>query len=156
MATQVRLVETPADFRRFRELVVEYEQSLPQDLRHPDFQQQLQQLDVHYGPPNAAFVATIDGLPGGCVALTQLNASTSIVKKLYVKPEYRKLGLARALLSAVLDLSRERGLERIVLDTERDRLPAAYKLYLSLGFTECEPYGKVDYPGPTFMELKLR
>jgi hypothetical protein len=44
---------------------------------------------------------------------------------------------------------------RIALDTERERLPAAYALYASLGFRDCEPYGPVSYENPTFMELPL-
>jgi len=44
---------------------------------------------------------------------------------------------------------------RLVLDTARERLRAAYELYRSLGFRECEPYGAVDYRCPTFMELRL-
>jgi GNAT superfamily N-acetyltransferase len=155
MATDVRLVRTPEEFRQFRELVIEYEDSLPEDLRHPDFQEQLQRLEIYYGPPNAAFIATIDTVPGGCVGLAKLDAATAIVKKLYVKPAYRSLGLARALVAAVLHAARERRLRRVVLDTERERLQAAYNLYVSLGFKECEPYGPVDYSKPTFMELTL-
>jgi GNAT superfamily N-acetyltransferase len=155
MTIQVTLVKSPQDFARFRDLTVEYEDSLPVDLRHPDFQRQLEGLEQHFGPPNAAFVATVDGVPGGCVGLTQLNASTGVIKKLYVRPAQRNLGLARKLLAAAIDRARSNGMARVVLDTERERLQAAYRLYLSLGFEECEPYGEVDYACPTFMQLQL-
>jgi GNAT superfamily N-acetyltransferase len=87
------------------------------------------------------------------VALYELDASTAIVKKLYVRPAFRKLGLARSMLLLLLERARESGYIRIVLDTQRERLAAAYRLYCDIGFTECEPYGEVDYASPTFMEL---
>ena len=43
----------------------------------------------------------------------------------------------------------------VVLDTHAERLPAAYGLYLSLGFSDCDAYGTVDYACPTYMELRL-
>lgn len=156
MSTSVRIADRPEDFDDFRHLAVEYENSLPEDLRHVDFQRQLQALDKHYSSPNAAFVAWVDGAPAGCVALSRLDESTAVIKKLYVGPEYRKAGVARILMEALLHVCRVRGFRRVVLDTERDRLQAAYKLYLSLGFRDCEPYGPVDYATPTFMELHLR
>jgi carbonic anhydrase len=156
MKTDVRLATEPEDFERFRDLAIEYENSLPQDLRHVDFARQLETLRDHYGAPNAAFIATADNVSAGCVALARLNESTAVVKKLYVKPEYRQLGLARALVGALVNFARRSGFARLVLDTERDRLQAAYKLYLSLGFKDCEPYGAVDYASPTFMRLDLR
>ncbi|MGA8534608.1 MAG: GNAT family N-acetyltransferase, partial [Candidatus Tumulicola sp.] len=153
MTSDVRIAEAHADFQRFRDLVVEYEQSLPEDLKHSEFAREVDDLQTVYGEPGAAFVATVDGTTAGCVALSVLDASTAIVKKLFVRPAYRNLGLARRLLAASIEFARARAIARLVLDTERRRLPAAYALYLSLGFEECEPYGDVDYRCPTFMQL---
>jgi putative acetyltransferase len=155
MSADVRIAGSLADFRRFRDLVVEYEESLPDDLKHSEFEREVNDLKTHYGLPGAAFVATIDGTAAGCVALSVRDESTAVIKKLYVVPAYRNLGLARRLLAVLIDFARAQRLTRLVLDTERDRLPAAYKLYLSLGFQDCEPYGEVDYRCPTFMQLKL-
>jgi GNAT superfamily N-acetyltransferase len=155
MATNVGIAKDEADFRRFRQLVAEYEESLPADLKHSEFEREIDDLPAYYGPPGAAFVATAGDRPAGCVALSILDASTAVIKKLYVAPAYRNLGLARRLLAALIDFARDRSVARLVLDTERERLPAAYQLYLSLGFRECEPYGDVDYRCPTFMELNL-
>jgi GNAT superfamily N-acetyltransferase len=155
MSTDVRIAQDPADFDRFRDLVTEYEQSLPDDLQHSEFAREIDELQAHYGPPGAAFVAGVDGEPAGCVALNVIGDTTAVIKKLYVKPAYRNLGLARQLMGALIDFARSGHVTRLVLDTERERLPAAYRLYLSLGFRECEPYGEVDYRCPTFMELAL-
>jgi len=155
METQIRIAEKPADFRIFRDLVVEYEASLPADLRHRNFNSCLPDVERDYGPPNAAFIAIADDKPCGCVAFTQLSESIAVMKKLYVKPQYRNAGIARALLTRFMEEVRPRGFSRIVLDTDAERLQAAYRLYLSLGFEECGPYGEVEYRCPTFMELRI-
>ena len=115
----------------------------------------MQDLPAAYGQPNAALVATVDGASAGCVALVRLDRSTALVKKLYVRPEFRGAGLARELMSGVLNAARSWGVTRIVLDTDKARLRAAYELYRALGFRECAPYGAVDYRCPTYMELLL-
>jgi putative acetyltransferase len=150
----VARVREAAAFRQLLELLVEYERSLPPQLRHgrePD----ASGVGTAYGEPNAAFIASVDALAAGCIAVTRLDGPTSILQRLYVRPHYRKHGLARALVTAAVDFCRERGDVRAVLDTERDRLPAAYELYASIGFAICEPYGIVAYDNPTFMELRL-
>jgi GNAT superfamily N-acetyltransferase len=154
MAVHVRRARDIAEFQQFRALQIEYEQSLPPDLRHslPD----LPSLQTIYDGPDAAFLASIDQDASGCTAVTRLDVSTSVLKRLYVAPAYRGLGIARALIDVATSFSRDQQHDRIVLDTDRERLPAAYQLYLSLGFEQCEPYGPVDYASPTYMELRLR
>lgn len=152
---QVRRVRTPLEFEQFRSLAVEYENSLDPDLRHSGFAAELADLHRSYGEPSAAFVAFSGGEPCGCVAFCRMDSSNGIVKKLYVSPRHRGSGAARALMLALLDFARDCGYSRIVLDTERERLPAAYKLYVTLGFLECAPYGDVNYATPTFMEMKI-
>ena len=156
MPIDVRRAANAGDFELFRTLATEYEASLPDDLRHADFAAEYADVATHYGPPHAAFVAEADGKSAGCVALTvQVAERAGVVKKMYVVPAYRKRGIARALLGALIAYARERGLDRLVLDTARERMQAAYALYLALGFRECEPYGEVDYGFATFMELRI-
>jgi GNAT superfamily N-acetyltransferase len=144
---------TPDDFRLFRDLATEYEASLPLDLRHAEFERESARISEVYTSPDAAIVARIAAAACGCVAMTQLDASTAVVKKLYVKPEARRNGAARALMNALLSLARQRGFARLVLDTESKRLPQAFRLYEQLGFTPCDPCYDVTYESPTFMEL---
>ncbi len=101
-------------------------------------------------------MASVDGEPCGCLALDERDASTGIVKRLYVKPSFRGHGVARALMDDLIAAARERGYTRVILDTNREELAPAYKLYLSMGFTEYEACNDdVDYACPTFMELHL-
>ncbi|HEV7179246.1 MAG TPA: GNAT family N-acetyltransferase [Candidatus Baltobacteraceae bacterium] len=152
----IRVATTQDEFRQLHDLLVEYEHALPPDLRHAHLEDELQNLSGLYRAPNAALLALRDGTAVGCVALCALDGSTGITKRLYVKPAYRKDGAARRLMQALIEFSRGHHYERLVLDTDRTRLKAAFELYVSLGFVECEAYGDVDYACPTYMELHLQ
>jgi putative acetyltransferase len=113
--------------RALQSLLVEYERSLPVDLRHgvePD----LQSVRLSYAEPNIAFVAGFAAKSAGCAALVQRDRSTAALQRLYVRAEFRNRGVGRLLVQAVVETARERGYERLVLDTHAQRLPAAYSL----------------------------
>ena len=145
-------VEDAEALAQFYDLQIEYEESLPADLRHNSKAPSSAHV---YNEPNAAFLALAERVSAGCVAVWNLDRSTDIIQRLYVRPAYRGRGIARALIEAALAFAREHRRGRVVLDTDRARLSAAYQLYRSIGFTECEPYGPVDYATPTFMQLYL-
>lgn len=140
----------------FRRLLVEYEDALPPDLRIPDLESELRMLAERYAPPGAALLLARDGSRDvGCVAVKPLDDATAEIKRLYVVPSARGSGAGRRLMETAIAFARERGHTRVVLDTERGRLREAYRLYLSLGFVQCEAYAPAEYANPTFMELRL-
>jgi carbonic anhydrase len=101
------------------------------------------------------FLARVDGVAAGCIVASEFDASTIEIKRLYVEPEFRGSGAGRALMEAAIAFARERSHRRVVLDTERERLRAAYDLYCRLGFVPCPAYAPAEYPDPTYMELPL-
>ena len=151
----IRIAQTPQDFAALDALIAEYEEGLPPNLRHSDAAEMRAHLEARYQEPNAALIA-LDGSHGcGCVFLTALDATTAVITKMYVQPSQRGKGLARSLMDSLVEAARRNGFSRIVLDTDAEQLRAAYRLYQSLGFTDCEPYGPVEYANPTYMELLL-
>lgn len=113
-------------------------------------------LALSYAAPNAAFLARLDETGIGCVVCKLQDTSTAVLARLYVEPHARKSGAGRSLVNAVIDFARVGGFERLVLDTHSELLPAAYRLYASLGFAEYQPEcGSGDALCPTFMELRL-
>jgi len=154
MATLIRRAESDADFRGFQELLVEYEADLAPVLRHGCVPTVGEVARV-YRRRSAAFLAESQGRAIGCVAVSELDERTGVIMRLFVRPACRGAGAARALVAQALEFMRESGYARVVLDTDKARLPAAYRLYSSLGFTECAPYATVAYPCPTFMEHTL-
>jgi len=74
------------------------------------------------------------------------------MKRLYIKPEFHRRGIATVLCRALID-------KAITLRYTRMRLGTALEnpkfLYRSLGFTEIEPFDHVPLESVVFMELKL-
>jgi ribosomal protein S18 acetylase RimI-like enzyme len=150
----VQRAETEADFGILHALLVEYENDLPAPLRHGRVPE-ANELANSYSQRDAAFLARFEGEAIGCVAVAKMVEGTAVMIRLYVTHARRGRGAARALVVAALDFLRGERYVRVVLDTDKEALSAAYRLYQSLGFEECAPYGSVDYQNPTFMELYL-
>ena len=154
-AIAIHRVADGSDFRQLHHLFVEYETDLPPVLRHGSVPELSELYDLYAGR-NAAFIAMVDGHAVGCAAVRELDADTVILLRMFVQPHSRGLGAARLLAIAAIEYARSEGYRRIVLDTNKQQLVPAYRLYRSLGFEECEPFAEVTYECPTFMELLLR
>jgi ribosomal protein S18 acetylase RimI-like enzyme len=76
------------------------------------------------------------------------------MKRLYVRDEYRGLGIGKRLIAMIIDEARKLGYEYIRLDT-LETMKKALGLYLSLGFYDIEPYVYNPIEGARFLELKL-
>jgi GNAT superfamily N-acetyltransferase len=102
-----------------------------------------------FDPPEGAFlVAYVDGAPAGCVGFRTFaeDDTTAELKRMYVAPQYRGLGIAKALLGAVEDAARAAGRKRMWLETGTAQ-PEAIGLYERGGYTRIEDFGHYkDYP----------
>ena len=92
----------------------------------------------------AFLVARLEGNAIGCGSLKALDASTGEIKRMWVAPDARGMGLARRLLEALEQEARRLGLTRIVLDTNRS-LVEAQSLYRKAGYRETAPYNDNSY-----------
>lgn len=79
--------------------------------------------------------------PVGCIGLRQIEPGVGEIKRMYIEPAYRKGGLGRALLESALNLARDKGFSRLLLDTRRD-LKAANALYERFGFKDTKDYNQ--------------
>lgn len=92
------------------------------------------------GPPDGAFlVGELDGRPVACGGVKRLGPGLAEIKRMYVAPEARGRGVARALLGALEDAARTLGYERVRLDTGPSQ-PHARSLYASAGYASIEAY----------------
>ena len=143
------------DLPVIRELLREYAGSLGFPLDFQDFDRELADLPGAYAPPHGALLlARIDGVAAGCVALRPLTSGICELKRLFVRPERRGLGLARQLATAMLEEARRRGYRRIRLDTT-PAMQSAQALYVQLGFRDIAPYRTNPVAGTRFLELDL-
>ncbi len=138
-----------------RGLFVEYQESLGVDLCFQGFDRELAELPGDYVPPDGCMlvVRAEDGIVA-CVALRRLDPETCEMKRLYVRPSQRGLGLGRALAEAVIAEARRIGYVQMRLDTLPSMTEAA-ALYERLGFRDIEPYTANPVPGARFLQLEL-
>ena len=150
---------TPAHFEATREIFREYEASLGVDLCFQDFDAELAALPGEYAPPlGTLLLATVDGDLAGCGALRPLvdvdYANACEMKRLYVRPAFRRFGLGRLLAQALMDHARQAGFSAILLDT-LDEMESARELYASLGFEEVPPYYFNPIAGAHYLKADL-
>jgi putative acetyltransferase len=148
-----------ADIAAVRALFSEYAASLAIDLCFQNFDQELATLPGEYAAPGGALLlAWVDGAPAGCVALRPLpeadHANACEMKRLYVRPAFRRYGLGRLLAQAAMDEATQAGHSCMLLDT-LDDMEAARGLYASLGFVEVPPYYFNPIPGAHYLKVEL-
>jgi putative acetyltransferase len=150
------LATDPAGMSAIRELFADYATALgPGHLCHQNFDAEVAELPGKYAPPTGGlWLATIDEQPAGCVALRCLAEDTAELKRLFLRPEYRRHGLGRTLVETAIARARELAYRRIRLDT-MPSMNEAVTLYRSLGFQSIEAYCYNPIPGALFLELEL-
>jgi len=154
---QILPVRTAGDLAAATELFAGYAASLPVDLGYQDFEGELAALPGKYAPPAGELFLARDaaGAPLGCVGLRRLpDGACCEMKRLFLLPAARGLGLGRALTERVIDQARRLGYRELRLDTLAS-MTAAQALYGSMGFEQIDPYYAPTPQGTVFMGLKL-
>ncbi|PZQ65506.1 MAG: GNAT family N-acetyltransferase [Variovorax paradoxus] len=165
------LAEARAIFR-------EYAASLKVDLCFQNFDAELASLPGDYAEPRGTLLLALVEAPAtaapsapalvrpdgrtlqvaGCCALRPLDtvdyANAAEMKRLYVRPGFRGLGLGRQLVEAVLDAARGAGYACVLLDT-LDDMESARALYEDLGFVEVPPYYHNPIAGSHYLKVEL-
>ncbi len=152
---------TPAELDRARGLFRAYAASLPVDLAHQGFDAELANLPGKYAPPLGELLLAYaapgmaSSLATGCVALRPLEPpGVCEMKRLFVAPPGRGLGLGRALAETIMRIAKQRGYSEIKLDT-LSSLHAALRLYEDLGFQNIPAYYDSPFAGTVFLSRKL-
>ena len=162
MASPEFALTSPAsaqDLQAAAEIFREYADSLGIDLGFQNFEQELAELPGDYAAPRGCLLlAWVDGELAGCCALRALDnvdvANASEMKRLYVRPAFRRFGLGRLLAEAILDAARRQGYACVLLDT-LDGMEAARSLYEDLGFEEVPPYYHSPIAGAHYLKVDL-
>ena len=142
-----------------REILREYARGLDVDLSFQDFEAELAMLPGEYAAPSGQLLlAYVEDALAGCGGLRALPeadyANACEMKRLYVRPAFRRFGLGRVLAEALLDEARRAGYSVMLLDT-LDEMESARELYATLGFEEIAPYYFNPIPGAHYLKAEL-
>jgi GNAT superfamily N-acetyltransferase len=151
--------DTPELLDATRAIMREYADSLGIDLCFQDFENELARLPGDYAAPGGhLLLAMVDGAVAGCGAIRGLPdadyANACEMKRLFVRPAFRRFGLGRVLAQALIDEARRAGYSSMLLDT-LDDMETARGLYASLGFEEIPPYYFNPIPGAHYLKVAL-
>jgi putative acetyltransferase len=172
----------PDELAALRAVFTEYANALGIDLSFQNFAEELAALPGDYAEPRGVLLLALveadaaaiaaesnpaqvlrmaDGrqaLVAGCCALRPLDSAddptAAEMKRLYVRPGFRGLGLGRRLAEAILDAARTAGYACVLLDT-LDDMESARTLYEDLGFIEVPPYYHNPIPGSHYLKVEL-
>ncbi len=96
-------------------------------------------------PPSGAFVVLRHGQDAvGCGGVQRVDEGTGEVKRMWIHPDWRGLGLGRRLLAQLEDLARTLGYGGVVLDTNAT-LVEAVAMYEGAGYEPIERYNENPY-----------
>lgn len=154
-AVEIRPTSSAGDIETIRKLFLEYAGTLDFSLCFQGFDDELSGLPGDYAPPRGGlWLASVDGSIAGCVGIRPLEQEICEIKRLYLRPVARGLGLGRRLTETALEFARSQNYRAMRLDTV-DEMVAAQSLYRALGFREIPPYGTHRHPRLRYFELAL-
>ena len=152
---QIVYVVTGEQLAQVRALFEEYWRSFGFTPCFQNFSGELAALPGDYVPPGGRLaLALVEAQPAGCAALRRLDGDRCEFKRLFVRSQFRGLGLGRQLLAWVIAEAKAAGYRRLVCDT-MPVMADALAMYQRAGFERTEPYSDHPTPGAIFLRLAL-
>jgi len=138
-----------------RKLFTEYTNWLGFDLSFQNYEEEFAELPGKYKPPKGRLLlALYNSKVVGCGGLREFAKGVCEMKRMYIKPKYRRKGIGRKLAIALIKEAKKIGYKRMRLDTV-PWMKEAIELYYSLGFKKIKPYRYNPIKGSLFLELIL-
>lgn len=154
MRIVVRKMEAP-DVGKTKELIQEYVDWTNLDLRFQNIDDEMAHFPRKYEEPEGAFfVAVDDDRVIGCVGLKKIGEKVCEMKRLFVKDEYKGLGVGKRLIETAIEEARVKKYEKMRLDTLK-RMDRALELYKRYGFNEIRQYVENPMEDAVFLEKDL-
>lgn len=85
------------------------------------------------------FVVYVDGAPAGCGGV-QIFEEYAEMKRMFVRPQFRGLGLGKTLVNHLADYAQTQGIKVLRLETGNAQVEAL-NLYIAMGFRHILPFG---------------
>lgn len=161
-------VETDENKNHVRELFWEYLQYANSRLNEEFginfdiktiIEQDMLDIDKFSPPYGRLLLAEHENQVTGLVCMRKIREDIGEIKRMYVRPPFRGMGIGKALLERLLAEARKIGYPRVRLDSARF-MKEAHSLYCSFGFQEIDSYTESEIPEEfqpnwIFMEMSL-
>lgn len=149
------IARSDSDYLNAKALFREYAESLDINLCFQDFDTELNEINIQYSAPTGGLILIKkDNLFIGCAGIRKLVKGVAELKRMYIIPHYRGLGLGKILLEKAIELARKIGYRKIRLDT-MTTMKAAVNLYTRYGFKEINPYRFNPSPEVLYLEKDI-
>jgi N-acetylglutamate synthase-like GNAT family acetyltransferase len=139
-----------------KKLILEYVRWLGVDLSFQGIQEEMKQFPHKYKEPDGAFwIAKENHQIVACVGMKKLEPKICEMKRLYVQNEYKGKKIGKKLIALILEEAREKGYQKIRLDTVPEQMLTAYELYRKFKFYEISAYVHNPMKGVKYLEKIL-
>lgn len=137
------------------QLFNEYANSLDISLDFQNFQEELNIIHSMYGSPTGCLLLVYESdTPIACAAYRKIEEGICELKRMYIKPQFRRRQIGQTLLDKLSNMARMNGYQLMRLDTLDTMLPALH-LYRKNGFYEIPAYCHNPNEGVVYMEMTL-
>jgi len=155
MSFTIIAATNPEEMAEARALFLEYAAESKLDLCFQNFEAELAGLPGRYAPPNGRLLlARAESDFAGCSAIRKLEEGVCEMKRMFVRPAFRRRGVGKLLALELIQETRRIGYSKMRLDTLSSMRPAL-DLYESLGFCRIPPYYDNPLPQVVYLELTL-
>jgi GNAT superfamily N-acetyltransferase len=105
----------------------------------------LEELEIYFPPDGGLFLAANDDGYMGIAFITEIREGVGEIRRMYVRPDYRRKGIGRILLKSAIEEGRRLGYSSVLLDSPRS-WTEAHSLYKSAGFRDTDEYPESEVP----------
>ena len=147
--------EVAALFSEYTNMLIEGDASFLEYLEIQNYDAELEHLETKYGQPyGRLYIAYCDGKLAGCIGLRKIDVQNCEMKRLYVRPEFRRKRIGNRLVQKIIDDAKEIGYTYMLLDT-LPFLKSAIHMYKQYGFYEIPSYNDSPMDTSIYMRLDL-
>lgn len=105
----------------------------------------LDELTSYKLPDGIFYILQVKDIIIGMGAFRKLKNDTGEVKRMYIRQDFRGNGFGKVLLNRLIDMGKQSGCSRILLDTGKF-MTSAQNVYRSAGFREIVKYPETEVP----------
>ncbi len=154
-STSITLVKSEVDFDRLKLLLLEFATSIDFDLCYQSFLRELSSItELYSAPKGVAFILTQNNNTIGCVGIMEIKPGVAVVKRLYLRSDYRRPHFGKKLLKVAIEWSRQKSMKKIQIDPD-DIHQGISKLCIDAGFAEISNPNELTAKRHKSFELKL-